>query len=67
MAIDRLGLVRRHNPVLRSLDPRCPLSVGNGEIAFIIIAVYTPNRTPDERPVFREVREHGGTFALAGG
>ena len=36
MAIDRLALVRRHNPVLRSLDPRCPLSVGNGEITFTV-------------------------------
>ncbi|MCX7028756.1 MAG: glycoside hydrolase family 65, partial [Spirochaetes bacterium] len=36
MAIDRIGLVRRHNPVLRSFDCRCPLSVGNGEIAFTV-------------------------------
>jgi hypothetical protein len=36
MVVDRLALVRRHNPVLRSLDPRCPLSVGNGEIAFTV-------------------------------
>jgi hypothetical protein len=33
-AIDRRSLVRRHNPTLRSLDPRSPLSVGNGEVAF---------------------------------
>ena len=32
--IDRRTLVRRHNPVLRGLDPRSPLSVGNGEFAF---------------------------------
>lgn len=32
--IDRRTLVRRHNPVLRDLDPRAPLSVGNGEFAF---------------------------------
>lgn len=32
--IDRLALVRRHNPLLRALDPLAPLSVGNGELAF---------------------------------
>ncbi len=32
--IDRRVLVRRHNPVLRALDARSPLSVGNGEFAF---------------------------------
>ena len=32
--IDRQARVRRHNPVVRSLDPRSPLSVGNGEFAF---------------------------------
>ena len=32
--IDRRGLVRRHNPTLRALDPRSPLSVGNGQFAF---------------------------------
>jgi protein-glucosylgalactosylhydroxylysine glucosidase len=38
MAIDRRSLVSRHNPVLRSSDPRSPLSVGNGEIAFSVDA-----------------------------
>src|SRR5947208_15727752 len=33
-AIDRIALVRRHNPVLTELDPTSPLSVGNGEFAF---------------------------------
>ena len=33
-AIDRRSLVRRHNPTLTDLDPRSPLSVGNGEFAF---------------------------------
>src|SRR5215204_7711716 len=33
-AIDRAALVRRHDPVLRQLDPLSPLSVGNGEFAF---------------------------------
>jgi protein-glucosylgalactosylhydroxylysine glucosidase len=33
-AIDRRSLVRRHNPTLTSLDPRSPLTVGNGEFAF---------------------------------
>jgi hypothetical protein len=32
--IDRLALVNRHNPVVRSFDPRACLSVGNGEFAF---------------------------------
>jgi hypothetical protein len=33
-AIDRAALVRRHDPVLRKLDPLAPLSIGNGEFAF---------------------------------
>jgi len=33
-AVDRRSLVSRHNPVLREMDPRSPLSVGNGEFAF---------------------------------
>jgi hypothetical protein len=32
--IDRAALVRRHNPRVRSFDPRACLSVGNGEFAF---------------------------------
>jgi len=32
--IDRRSLVRRHNPIIAALDPRSPLSVGNGEFAF---------------------------------
>jgi len=32
--IDREALVTRHNPVLREIDPRSPLSVGNGGFAF---------------------------------
>jgi hypothetical protein len=32
--IDRHALVSRHNPVLHSLDPSSPLSVGNGEFCF---------------------------------
>jgi len=32
--IDRKDLVRRHNPIIRKLDPLSPLSVGNGELAF---------------------------------
>jgi len=30
----RRALVERHDPVLHNLDPRSPLSVGNGEFAF---------------------------------
>src|SRR5262249_34305734 len=33
-SIDRAALVRRHNPVIRKLDPLSPLSLGNGEFAF---------------------------------
>lgn len=33
-AIERRGLVNRHNPILKEVDPRSPLSVGNGEFAF---------------------------------
>jgi protein-glucosylgalactosylhydroxylysine glucosidase len=36
VSIDRLRLARRHNPVLRGFDPRSPLSVGNGELAFSV-------------------------------
>lgn len=32
--IDRKVLVRRHNVLQRRIDPRSPLSVGNGEFAF---------------------------------
>jgi len=34
MVIDRYKLVSRHNPVLTCLDPKSPLTVGNGEFAF---------------------------------
>src|ERR1700755_1283226 len=33
-ALARAALVRRHDPVLRKLDPLAPLSVGNGQFAF---------------------------------
>jgi protein-glucosylgalactosylhydroxylysine glucosidase len=32
--IDRAALVRRHNPIVRQVDPLAPLSLGNGEFAF---------------------------------
>jgi hypothetical protein len=32
--IQRRDLVSRHNPTLRGIDPRSPLSVGNGEFVF---------------------------------
>ena len=32
--LDRRDIVSRHNPTLRAIDPRSPLSVGNGEFAF---------------------------------
>jgi len=34
--VDRRALVRRHSPVVRSIDPRAPLSVGNGELAMTV-------------------------------
>ncbi|GGJ00009.1 hypothetical protein GCM10010885_06610 [Alicyclobacillus cellulosilyticus] len=34
--IDRFALVRRHNPVIRSVLPLSPLSVGNGEFAYTV-------------------------------
>ena len=34
--IDRLALVRRHNPVIRKADALEPLSVGNGAFAFSV-------------------------------
>ena len=32
--LDRRSIVSRHDPVLHDVDPRSPLSVGNGEFAF---------------------------------
>ena len=34
--LSRRELVSRHNPTLHALDPRSPLSVGNGEFAFTV-------------------------------
>ncbi|HUG11354.1 MAG TPA: hypothetical protein VMM36_10085, partial [Opitutaceae bacterium] len=34
--IDREALVRRHNVVVRSVDPTSPLTVGNGGFAFTV-------------------------------
>ena len=34
--IDREALVRRHNPVIRQVDPAAPLTVGNGGFAFTV-------------------------------
>ena len=35
-ALDREALVRRHNPVVRRVDPTSPLTVGNGGFAFTV-------------------------------
>src|SRR2546423_13449296 len=32
--IDRAALIKRHDPVMRAIDPLAPLSLGNGEFAF---------------------------------
>jgi protein-glucosylgalactosylhydroxylysine glucosidase len=37
-AIDRESLVRRHNVTISAIDPKVPLSVGNGELAFTVDA-----------------------------
>ena len=42
-SIDREALVRRHNPVLRQLDPLSPISLGNGEFAFYCRCHRTAN------------------------
>ncbi|HNY40358.1 MAG TPA: glycoside hydrolase family 65 [Bryobacteraceae bacterium] len=34
--LERRALVLRHNPVQRAVNPRSPLSVGNGEFAFTV-------------------------------
>ncbi len=34
--IDREALVRRHNPVIRKVDPSAPLTVGNGGFAMTV-------------------------------
>src|ERR1017187_7650968 len=34
--INRRDVVSRHNPTLHGIDPRSPLSVGNGEFAFTV-------------------------------
>ncbi|MFC7404242.1 hypothetical protein [Georgenia alba] len=36
MAIDREALVRRHTVVTTALDPRSPIQVGNGTVAFAV-------------------------------
>lgn len=48
--VDRAALLRRHSPRVRALDPRSPLQVGNGELAFT--ADVTGLQTlPDSYPV----------------
>jgi arabinan endo-1,5-alpha-L-arabinosidase len=52
-----LPLVERdagHGMIFRAFDGR------------LMVAVHTPNRTPEERPVFIEARERAGTLELAG-
>jgi len=36
LPIDREALVRRHNVVVRKVDPTAPLTVGNGQFAFTV-------------------------------
>ncbi|WP_228265867.1 hypothetical protein [Microlunatus elymi] len=61
-AIDRQALVDRHRVVMREIDPRSPLSVGNGEFCFT--ADVTGLQTfPDSYPVGpRDSRAADGTL-----
>ncbi|MHB8130664.1 MAG: hypothetical protein ACYDEX_16865 [Mobilitalea sp.] len=36
MAINRYELVSRHNPILKNIDVKSPLTVGNGEFAYTV-------------------------------
>jgi len=49
----RREIVERHNPVVRSVDPRAPLSVGNGEFAFTadVTGVQSLNDVYQEIPL----------------
>lgn len=44
--IDRWSVVSRHNPVLHIIDPRAPLSAGNGEFAFTVDVTGPAVRSP---------------------
>ena len=61
-AIDRQGLADRHRVVMHEIDPRSPLSVGNGEFCFT--ADLTGLQTfPDRYPVGpRDARTTDGTL-----
>ncbi|MEE2524225.1 hypothetical protein V1639_14235 [Pseudarthrobacter sp. J75] len=59
-AINREALVRRHNVEQRSLDPRSPVSVGNGEFAFTVDLTGLQS-FPGSYPVGAE-GEHPGTL-----
>lgn len=48
--VDRERLVRRHNVCQRNLDPRSPVSVGNGEFAFTM-DLRGPSSSPHSYPV----------------
>ena len=64
--IDREALVRRHNVEQRNLDPRSPVSVGNGEFCFTVD--LTGLQTfPAEYPVGarRELPPSGGVACMA--
>lgn len=57
-------------PWRQSAQPLVAKDAGHGMVfrAFdgrLMIALHSPNRTPDERPVFLEVKERGGSLELA--
>lgn len=53
MAINRLELIKRHNPVLNKIDTKSPLTVGNGELGFTadITGMQTLYDTYEELPL----------------
>lgn len=54
--IDRRALVRRHNVVQSSLDPRSPVTVGNGEFA-VTVDLTGLQSMPGEYPVHKRGHE----------
>jgi arabinan endo-1,5-alpha-L-arabinosidase len=71
MGVARSATGRVEGPWRQAPRPLVEQDAGHGMIfhAFdgrLLITVHTPNRTPDERPVFLEAKEQDGTLALAG-
>lgn len=61
-SIDRRALVSRHDVVLREIDPRSPLGVGNGDLAFTVDATGLQS-LPAAHPVSpRDEKRPDGTL-----